>query len=174
MKQEQIRDIVQYFIEVFTNGMTVIKPIKNDPYDQSELTFDERFHAWQKAFEFPKELNIRMADFADNIAYGGNDIRNELLSDMKILPKFTNDLNQVLNSGKFNEYMKITKPKLSEKDPNRNNKIKAWHNSFNVVGILQNFVDTVKNAIDHSGRGYITGTGHNIYVKHLISALERT
>lgn len=91
-KQKVIRKIFLGFVKVFTESMTVIKPNKNDPYD-TESTYEERLYAWQMTFEFPKRLAIDMADFADHIVYGGNEVRDLPDLEVKVRPKFINDLN---------------------------------------------------------------------------------
>lgn len=91
-KQKVIRKIFLGFVKVFTESMTVIKPNKNDPYD-TESTYEERLHAWQMTFEFSKRLAIDMADFADHIVYGGNEVRDLPDLEVKVRPKFINDLN---------------------------------------------------------------------------------
>ena len=169
-KQEAIRKIFLGFVQVFVDSMNVIKPEKNDPPDP-KITYEERIHAWQKAFEFSKQLAIDMADFADNIVWGGTDPRNLPDLEVHVSQKFINDLNEVLNSGKFNEYMKIVKPNLPN-DPRADEKIKAWEKSFNVTKKLQEFTKGVKTAIDASSVGYITLVGYYVHIIGLINKLE--
>lgn len=169
-KPDAIGRIFNGFVKVFADSMNVIKPDKNDPND-TERTFEERFHAWQMAFEFSKRLTIRVAGFADHIVLGGNPNQDKPDVEVHVGLEFINELNDVLNSGKFNEYMEIAKPNLPN-DPRREEKIKAWENSFNVTKKLQGFTKDVKIAIDASPEGYITLVGYYGYIQSLIKRLE--
>ena len=169
-KQDAIKRIFNGFVTVFADSMKVIKPVKDDP-DDPERTFDERFHAWQMAFEFSKRLAMRTNDFANHIVLGGNPHEDRPDVEVKVGLEFINELNDVLNSGKFNEYMDIAKPNLPN-DPRREEKIKAWENSFNVTKKLQGFTKDVKIAIDASSDGYITLVGYYAYISSLINRLE--
>jgi len=168
-KQDAIARIFNGFVKVFADSMNVIKPVKDDPND-TERTYEERIYAWQKAFTFEQELTIRIAGFANDIVYGGNPNQNLPDSQVYVNDKFINELNDVLNSGKFNVYMKIIKPNLPN-DPKAEEKIKAWENSFNVTKKLQDFAKGVKNQID-AGDGYITLVGYFAHISGLISRLE--
>lgn len=169
-KQDAIKRIFNGFVKVFADSMNVIKPVKDDPYD-TERTYEERISAWQMAFTFSKRLTIRVSGFASHIVLGGN--LNSNLPDLQVYVglEFINELNDVLNSGKFNEYMEIAKPNLPD-DPRREEKIKAWEDSFNVTKKLQKFTENVKNAIDQSDAGYITLVGYKVHIYGLINALE--
>lgn len=169
-KQKAIRKIFLGFVKVFTESMNVIKPDKNDPNDP-ERTYEERLHAWQMAFEFPKRLTIRVAGFASHIVLGGNPHENKPDLQVFVGLEFIYELNEVLNSGKFNEYMNIAKPNLPD-DPRADEKIKAWEKSFNVTKKLQEFTKGVKNAIDASSDGYITLVGYYVHIIGLIKKLE--
>ena len=170
-KPKAISSIFLGFVQVFTNSMKIIEPTKNDP-DYPDLTFEERYHAWQMAFKFSQRLAVDMAGFADYLVHGGNKPRNLPDLEVRVNNKFVKDLNDILNSGKFNEYMNIAKPQLPPDDHNAEEKIKSWEDSFNVTSKLQKFAKDVQNQIDHSEHGYITLVGYFGPISGLISKLK--
>ena len=165
-RQEQIRKIHRSFVERFTNGMRSIKPI-----DRTEPEHDKKYKAWQSAFEFPKQLNIDLANFADHIVYAGNNIQGGPDTEFKVLPEFIDNLNKVLNDGNFDEHMNIAKPNIPT-DADYDEKIKAWKKAFEVANKIQGFTKDVKTAIDASPTGFITSVGYYAYIISLINRLE--
>ncbi len=166
-KQKQIKKICQFFVESFTKGMQGIEPT-----DKSDSKYDEKHKAWQLAFEFPKRLHIDIANFADHIVYAGNDNPNQLDTEIKVFPKFIDDLNNVLNSDHFDEYMNIAKPNIKDDDPEYDEKIKSWKKAFDFANKIQGFTKDVKKAIDANPKKFITGTGYYSYIISLIKRLE--
>jgi hypothetical protein len=170
-KQDAIASIFNGFVKVFADSMNVIKPERHDPND-TERPYDERIYAWQKALTFDQELTIRIDGFANDLVFGGNPQQNLPDSQVHVNNKFVNELNTLLNSGKFNQYMHIIKPNFPDDDPRAAEKIKAWENSFNVTQKLQEFTNDVKNQIVESGDGYITLVGYFAPISGLIRKLE--
>lgn len=170
-KQAAIASIFNGFVKVYADSMNVIKPDRHDP-DDTERTYEERIYAWQKAFTFDQELTIRISGFANDLVYGGNPQQNLPDLQVHVNNKFIKELNTILNSGTFNEYMQIIKPNLPEDDPQAEEKIRAWEKSFSVTKKLQEFAKDVKNQIDSSDGGYITLIGYFAPIGGLISRLE--
>ncbi len=169
---ERVTRIFNSFTQSFTDGMQSI-----EPSDRTDPKFDEKHRAWQLAFEFPLRLTNYVNDFANTIVLGGKNNDGTVEDTWVITKQFTGDLNNVLNSNEFNEYMEIAKPNIPN-DPDYAQKLRAWEKAFDFVRKIRAFISDVEDKIDKNigsdGKklGHLTGVGYHGCVMNLIGHLE--
>lgn len=169
---ERVTRIFNAYTQSFTDGMQSIEPT-----DKTDPEFDEKHRAWQLAFEFPLRLTNYVNGFANTIVLGGKNNDGTVEDTWMIKKQFTDDLNNVLNSDSFDEYMEIAKPNVTN-DPDYAEKISSWETAFDFVRKIRAFILDVENKIDENigsdGKkiDYLTGVGYHACVMNLIGHLE--
>jgi len=158
-RQTRIHKIRVAFINKFADGMMSIKPNDTEP------EYSTKIDAWQMAFSFPRRLNLYVMDLANTIVLAGKNNQNIPENDITVTREFTDDVISVLHSDKFDKYMEIAKPNISDEE-----KIKTWKVAFDFVKILREWAEYVAKEIDKRD-GIISGPGYNAMIYTLIVKL---